>query len=385
MIIIAFAGILLGLIFDLTYSYNALLNPLKITNNLNFKNRIVLAPLTRGRCGDNNIPGAKHHVDYYVQRSSAGLLISEGVAISKQGNGWDGCPAIYNKDHIEGWKKVTSAVHNNNGKIFSQLWHCGRASHSSYHGLIPVAPSAIAIDGTAYGRKGIKTPYEVPRELSIDEISQIVQEFKNAAINAKESGFDGIELHGANGYLIDSFIQSVSNKRNDKYGGSIENRARFLNEILDAVLDVWPSTNVGVRLGPNTNYNGVGSIDYYETFSYILNDLNRRNLAYAHVMDGTAFGFHNYGTPYRISDIRKYYKGILIVNCGYTPEKAEIVLETGTVDLVAFGLAFISNPDLVERISNGWPLTEPAPVSTWYTYPEGKPEVGYTDFPVYKP
>jgi len=361
---------------------SVLFKPYKINEDLTLKNRVVLAPLTRARCV-GNIPGLPHHVEYYVQRASAGLIITEGTAISIQGDGWDQCAHIYAPEHVEGWKKVTSAVHEEGGAIFVQLWHTGRVSHSSFHGLQPVGPSAIAANGIAHAKDGLKAPYEVPRALDIEEIPKIVEEYRHAAQSAKDAGFDGVEIHAANGYLLDQFIQSHSNQRTDKYGGSHENRARLLNEVIDAVLTVWPSSKIGVRINPNGNFNDMGATDYYETFAYVLKQLDKRNLAYAHVMDGVAFGFHGHGEPFRIADVRKFYNGTLLANCGYSKDKAEGVLETGTVDLVAFGRVFISNPDFVLRIKNNWPLADPAPFSSFYEYPGEDPAVGYTDFPLY--
>ena len=348
------------------------------------KNRIVLAPLTRGRCGQDEMPGKPHHVEYYRQRATAGLEIVEATSISLGGVGWDEAPGIYNDDQVIGWKKVTDAVHEEGGIIFSQLWHMGRATHSSIHGIQPVSASAIKADGTARARKGFRPQYELPRALETSEVIDVIEEYRKAAENAKKAGFDGVEIHSANGYLIEQFLQSVSNVRTDQYGGSIENRFRFLKEIFEAVLTIYPVHRIAVRISPNGSSKSMGSDDYYETFAYALTYFNNYNLAYFHIMDGLSYGsFHNKGKPFRIADVRKFYQGVLMGNSGYTKEKAEGAIETGTVDLIAFGRPFIGNPDLVDRFRNDYPLTE-AQSSTFFDYPEGHPEIGYTDFPTYK-
>jgi len=318
---------------------------------------------------------------YYTQRSSAGLLVTEATGISTQGNGWVDAPGIQTDEMVEGWKTVTSAVHSKGGHIFLQLWHMGRASHSSFNeGKLPVAPSALAIEGEQTHTYTGKAPYEVPRALETDEIPGIVEDYKKGAINAMAAGFDGVEIHGANGYLVDQFLQAKTNKRTDKYGGSIENQYQFLKEIVEAILTVVPSHKVGLRLSPNGAYNGMGTGEFRELFTYVLEQLNQYNLAYVHLMDGLGFGFHKLGEPFTLADARKVFKGPVIGNVGYTQETAEETIARGDADLIAFGRPFISNPDLVERFANGWPLAEPAPYSDWYT-PSPK---GYTDFPTYK-
>ena len=258
-----------------------------------------------------------------------------------------------------------------------------QAAHSSFFGHTPVAPSAIAIEGQTHDKNNEHVPYEVPKELSIDEIGSIVEDYRVAAQRAKDAGFDGVEVHGANGYLVDEFLQSSTNKRTDSYGGSVENRFRFAKEVLEAVSSVWPSQRVGIRISPNGIYNSMGSEDNIETFSFALSQFNRMNLAYVHIMDGLAFGFHNKCKVFRLNDARRVYDGTLIGNCGYTKEKAEGALGTGCVDFIAFGRPFISNPDLVERFRNNYPLAADAPFSTYYSHPAGHPEVGYSDFPTY--
>lgn len=360
----------------------------KVTiGGITLQNRIALAPLTRSRCGTDQSPGLPWYVEYYTQRASAGLLISDGTVISKQGMGWDGCPAIYEDHHVEGWKQVTNAVHAKGGAIFVQLWHLGRVAHSSYHGLQPVSASAIAAQGGAHLPNKEKRPYETPRALEISEIAGVVEDFRHAAENAKKAGFDGVELHGANGYFLDQFLQSVSNERADEYGGSIEKRFRIIKEIIEAVSTVWPSNRIGIRLSPNGMYNSMGSVDNFETFTYAFKELNKLDLAYVHVMDGLAFGYHEKCPPFTLEDVRKSYTGIIIGNCGYTKETAETVVRAGNADLVAFGRLFISNPDLVERFKNNWELAPPAHYSVFYGSPssDADPRIGYSDFPAYTP
>jgi len=320
---------------------------------------------------------------YYCQRAAAGLLITEATVISNQANGWMNTPGIYNEAQKEGWKKLVDAVHKKDAPIFLQLWHCGRASHSDFFDgkQLPVAPSAIAIEGdTIHTAKG-KQPYEVPRALETDEIQGIVEDYMFAANRAKQAGFDGVEIHGANGYLIDEFLQSRTNKRTDRYGGSVENRFRFLKEIVEAIATIWPANRIGVRLAPNGKYNDMGSTDFRETFLYAAQNLDKYGLAYLHLLNGLAFGFHELGKPMEINEFRKVFKGPLMGNCGYTKETAEEDIKNNSADLIAFGRPFISNPDLVERFTNNWELNPPARMKDWYSFTEE----GYTDFPIHPP
>jgi N-ethylmaleimide reductase len=348
---------------------------------ITLKNRIVMAPLTRGRAGEDRIPN-DIMATYYSQRATAGLIISEATTISRQANGWNESPGIYTDGMEEQWKKVVESVHESGGKIFLQLWHCGRASHSDFHGGAPaVAPSAIKIDNgeqirTPHGKK----PHEIPRALETHEVELVVEDYRAAAQRAKRAGFDGVEIHSANGYLIDTFLQSKTNQRDDKYGGSIEKRYTFLDEIVNAVCSVWPSRQVGVRLSPNGVFNDMGSPDFREQFTYVAGQLDQYDLAYIHVMDGLGFGFHQLGEPVTLSELRKVYSGTLMGNCGYDRQSAELQIEQGNADLIAFGRPFISNPDLVARFKNEWPLNEEADMSTWYAPTGAK---GYIDFPVY--
>ena len=349
-------------------------------HDLELANRIVLAPMTRARAGTERVPNSLM-ADYYRQRSNAGLVITEATTIAENANGWNQSPGIYTDEMVAGWKQTTEAVHEAGGVVFLQLWHCGRASHSSFHnGDLSVAPSAIKINDEYIHTPIGKQPHETPRALETEEIPKIVADYRAAAVRAKNVGFDGVEVHGANGYLIDTFLQSKTNQRDDEYGGSAENRFRFLSEVLEAVISVWPANRVGVRLSPNGAFNDMGSPDYREQFTYVAKELDNIGLAYLHVMDGLAFGFHELGEPMSLADFRKVFSGPVMGNCGYTQETAEAAVAAGDADLISFGRPFISNPDLVERFRNGWPLAEAAEITDWYS-PSG--EKGYTDFPAY--
>jgi len=344
------------------------------------KNRIVLAPMTRGRAGTERVPN-ELMAEYYSQRASAGLLITEATVVSAQGNGWVGSPGIYTEEMVEGWRIVTQKLKPTGTPIFLQLWHCGRASHSDFHnGALPVSASAVKLNGdpirTPFGKKD----YETPRALTVDEIKATVSDYRTAAANAKEAGFSGIEVHSANGYLINQFLDSKTNLRTDHYGGSLENKFRFLKEIMAAVLKVWPSNRVGVRLSPNGVFNDMGSPDFRETYLYTIKELKRLNLAYVHIMDGLAFGFHQQGEPMSLAEFRAEYDGIIMGNCGYTQEAAEERLVAGHADLAAFGRPFITNPDLPERFRHNWPLKPADDISLWYTLGAE----GYTDYQPYR-
>ena len=357
-----------------------LLAPLSF-DGLDLANRIVMSPMTRARAGRemiaNDLMG-----QYYAQRSSAGLIISEGTFVSKQAVGWVHAPGIWSDKQVEGWKEVTSSVHAHGTPMFLQLWHTGRASHEDFHdGAQPVAPSAVRHEGGEIRTpSGEKKSRGVPRALETDEVPGIVEDYRQAAENAHRAGFDGVEIHAANGYLIDQFLQSTTNEREDRYGGSIENRYQFLREIVDAVCGVWPQQRVAVRLSPNGNFNDMGSRDYREQFTYVIQQLDQYELAFLDVIDGLAFGFHELGEPMTLKEIRGFYKGRLMGNCGYVRDDAESQIAEGHADLIAFGRPFISNPDLVERFANGWDFNEPAPQETWYS---GGAK-GYVDFPAYQ-
>ncbi len=360
---------------------SGLLSPYTI-GDFSLKNRVIMAPLTRGRAGKTRIPN-QSMAEYYAQRGSAGLIITEATAISTQGYGWNNAPAIYTDEQAAAWKAVVDKVHEQETPIVLQLWHTGRASHSSYQleGKLPVAPSAIKIETSeAHTPKG-KQPYETPRALETAEISNIVEDYRKAAEKAKSAGFDGVEIHAANGYLIDQFLQSKTNHRSDRYGGNLENRYRFLQEVVEAVLTVFASGRVGIRLSPNGVFNDMGSPDYRETFLYVAQQLNKYNLAYLHLLDGLAFGFHELGKPMTLEEFRQVFNNSLVGNCGYTQQTAETAIVEKKADAIAFGRYFISNPDLVARFAHGWELNPPADMSVWYS--SGKE--GYTDFPTYIP
>jgi N-ethylmaleimide reductase len=357
-----------------------LLNPFQL-KDLTLNNRVVMAPLTRGRAGAERIPNALM-AEYYSQRANAGLIITEATAISQQGYGWVNAPGIYTEEQTAAWKPIVEAVHAQGSLIFLQLWHTGRASHSSFqvNNQLPVAPSAVKIEGVEAHTPNGKQPYETPRALETEEISQIVSDYRASAANAKQAGFDGVEIHSANGYLIDQFLQSKTNQRSDRYGGSLENRYHFLKEIVESILTVWDASRVGIRLSPNGVFNDMGSPDYRETFTYVVQQLNSYNLAYLHLLDGLAFGFHEQGEAMTLDEFRQVYDGTLMGNCGYDRESAEKAIASGDADLIAFGRSYISNPDLVARFANNWELNPDADMASWYSFgPEG-----YTDFPTYQ-
>jgi len=336
--------------------------------------------LTRARSGKERIPNAMM-AEYYTQRARAGLIITEATTVSSQANGWVDSPGIYTEAMVEGWRKVVDAVHAAGGKIFVQLWHCGRTSHSSFHqGQPAVAPSAIKMQADYVHTPNGKAAPETPRALETDEIPGLIEDYRQAAVHARAAGFDGIEIHSANGYLLDEFLQSKTNHRTDTYGGSIENRFRLLREIVTAVTTVFPAKRVAVRLSPNGSFNDMGSSDYREQFTYAAAQLDAFGLAYLHVMDGLAFGFHELGEAMTLDDFRTVFTGPLMGNCGYDHAAAEKAIASGKADMVAIGRPFISNPDLVQRYENGWPLNPEADMADWYSPTGAK---GYTDFPTY--
>jgi len=354
-----------------------LLQPFSL-HDLPLRNRIAMAPMTRARAGAERIPNALM-AEYYAQRVSAGLIITEATVISEQANGWLHSPGIYTDEMVAGWKLSTDAIHAKGGTVFLQLWHCGRASHSSFHNGEPaVAPSAIKLEGDHIHTPDGKQPYETPRALETEEIPLVVADYRRAAERARDAGFDGVEVHSANGYLLDEFLQSKTNQRTDRYGGSIENRYRMLDEVVTAVTEVWPANRVAVRLAPNGAFNDMGSPDYREQFSYAARQLDRFGLAYLHVMDGLAFGFHELGDPMTLPEFRDLFHGPLMGNCGYDCGSAEAAIAAGHADMIAIGRPYISNPDLVERYAAGAELNPESDMADWYS-PAGAE--GYTDFP----
>eukprot|EP01130_Rhizamoeba_saxonica_P001456 TRINITY_DN11314_c0_g1_i1.p1 TRINITY_DN11314_c0_g1~~TRINITY_DN11314_c0_g1_i1.p1 ORF type:complete len:364 (+),score=107.76 TRINITY_DN11314_c0_g1_i1:45-1136(+) len=346
------------------------------------KNRLALAPMTRGRSTRDTAVPLPSKAEHYSTRTSLGLLISEGVFVNDSARGWLEAPGIYTEEQLEAWKPIVAAVKEADADVpfFAQLWHTGAASHKDLqNGKQPVSSSDIALPGESHTPTG-KKPYEAPRPLTIEEIKQTVQDFKQAAINALEVGFDGVEIHAANGYLLNQFLEPKYNKRTDIYGGSKENNFRFLKEVIEALLEVLPSDKVGVRLSPNGAFNGMGSEGIDEYFRYYITELNQFNLGYFHVIDGLAFGFHNFGEPMTLAEIRELYNGFIVANCGYDSlEKVEQALETGA-DVVAIGRSTLSNPDLAERWQNGWELSEMIPYELFYF---GDDE-GYVNIPKYQ-
>lgn len=339
-------------------------------------NRIVMAPMTRNRAGNGNAPVAMN-AEYYAQRASAGLIVSESSQISLQAVGYPATPGIHSLEQIEGWRSVTDAVHEQGGRIFLQLWHCGRISHPSMqpNQQLPVAPSAIAPTGQASTYLGSQ-PFAVPRALETDEILEVVDQFCQAAKNAMVAGFDGIELHGAYGYLIDQFLQDGTNQRTDRYGGTIANRVRFLLEVTEAVCQVWGANRVGIKLSPSNTFNDMHDSDPKATFSYAIEALNSFGLAYLHLMEPTPADSRHGGKPISVAELRPFFQGTVIANGGYTKETGNAAIADGTADLISFGVPFLANPDLPERFRRNAPLNEPDR-STFY----GGDKKGYTDYP----
>lgn len=347
--------------------------------DLKINNRVIMAPMTRNRADNKHQAPTDLHAKYYSQRAEAGLIISEGSQVSDRAVGYINTAGIYKKEQIEGWKKVNKAVHDEGGKIFIQLWHVGRISHPDFHnGKKPLAPSAINPKAQAYTPEGFKDTVE-PKAMSTEEVLETVQEFKKAAKNAVDAGFDGIEIHASNGYLFHQFFNRTSNKRQDRYGGSVENRARFLFEVVDAVKVFWPENRIGVRLNPSLH--GIFGMEADEetipTFEYIINKLNDYNLAYLHLSEP----FNDVSDiPFLVDNIaehfRPIYKGNLMINAGFNHESGNQIIKKGYADLVAYGKLFISNPDLPSRFAKNAKLTE-WDSDTFYT-PGSK---GYTDYP----
>jgi len=356
----------------------ALLEPITV-GDLVLKNRVVMAPMTRSRADNIENAPTELHAQYYAQRASAGLVITEGSQVSAAAVGYINTPGIYTPAQVEGWKLVTRAVHALEGKIFIQIWHVGRISHPDFFGgELPLAPSAINPNTKSFTPEGFKDTV-TPKAMTIDDITQTMADFKQAAVNAKEAGFDGVEIHSSNGYLFHQFFNATSNQRTDAYGGSIENRARFLFDVLDAVKEVFPQNRIGIRLNPSLH--GAFGMDADKetipTFDYIVRRLNDYQLAYLHLSEPFT---DVSAVPFLVTNIARHYrplyKGNLMINNAFDQDKGNKIIEDGLADMVAFGKAFISNPDLVERFENGAELA-PWDDATFYT----PGEKGYTDYP----
>ena len=353
-------------------SATGLLAPFKL-GQFELSNRMVMAPLTRNRAGEGNAP-RELNVEYYAQRAGAGLIISEGSQISEQAVGYPATCGIHSSAQVAGWQKVTDAVHAKGGHIFIQLWHVGRVSHSSMQpgNALPVAPSAIPAVGMAMTYEGPKE-FEVPRALDSAELAGIVADYKRAAKNAREAGFDGVEVHAANGYLLDQFLRDGSNQREDIYGGDIHNRMRLLKEVVEAVIEVCGADRVGVRISPENSFNGMSDSDPQATFNAVAKMLSGYSLAYLHVLEGdmaTGKAVLDY------SQLRRAFHGVYMANNGYDLKRASEAITNDRADLISFGRLFLANPDLPLRFATGAPLNEPNQ-ATFY----GGGAEGYTDYP----
>jgi N-ethylmaleimide reductase len=365
-----------------------LFSPLEV-GPYRLQHRVAMAPLTRMRADRSSFAPRGLNAEYYAQRATpGGLLIAEATPVMVEGRGNPGVPGIYSDAQIAGWRAVVDAVHAKGGLIFLQLWHVGRVSHSSFQpeGALPVAPSAVPITGSgmlAMTADGKMVPYETPRALATDEVGQVVEAFRQGADNAKQAGFDGVEIHGANGYLLEQFLQSHTNLRTDKYGGSIENRARLLLDITQAVVGVWGANRVGVRLSPYGVANGSGEADPMPLYTHVIKALDPLGLAYLHFIEPRSSGAGRaevnwQNVPSAMVLFRPHWRGVLISAGGFTGEAAEAAIAQGHADAIAFGRIFISNPDLPRRLLYGFPLT-PYNRATFY----GGEDVGYTDYPVH--
>lgn len=355
-------------------SHNDLFAPIRL-GALTLPNRIVMAPLTRNRALPGNVPGPMTET-YYRQRASAGLIITEASPVCAEGHGYPRTPGIHSAEQVAGWRAVTDAVHAEGGRIFLQLWHVGRISHPSLqpNSAAPVAPSALKPAGQVWTGSGLQD-YVTPRALARDELPGIIAAYRQAALNAQDAGFDGVEVHGANGYLLDQFLRSSTNQRNDDYGGPIGNRARLLLEVMEAVIEVFGADRVGVRLSPENRFNDISDADPQATFGYVVDRLSPLGLAYLHVLEGDMTGQSAPGFDY--AALRHAFAGPYMANCGYDRARAMAAVAAGQADLVAFGRAFIANPDLPARLAADAPLNE-ADAKTFYA---GE-EKGYIDYPV---
>ena len=351
---------------------SALLSPLAV-GSLSIPNRLIMSPLTRCRAGADRVP-TELMAEYYRQRAGAGLIISEATSVSPQGVGYDGTPGIWSAGQVKGWQMVTDAVHAAGGRIFLQLWHVGRISDPELlGGDLPVAPSAIPAAGQVRQLRPVRR-YVRPRALETEEIAGIVDDFRRGAENAQRAGFDGVEIHAANGYLIDQFLQDSTNHRTDGYGGSVENRARFLLEITEAVSEVWGSDRVGVHLRPRGEEHDMGDSDPRALFGYVAEQLRQREVAFLFIRETEA-------EDSLLSHLKATFGGPIIANEEMDAGDGRRLVESGIADAVAFGRDYIATPDLAQRIAAGAPLNEPDP-ATFYPQPGQDPSVGYTDYPV---
>lgn len=344
-----------------------LFDPIKV-GDLQLPNRIIMAPLTRCRASEGRVPN-ELMAEYYVQRASAGLILTEATSVTPMGVGYPDTPGIWSDEQVAGWRKITAAVHNAGGRIMLQLWHVGRISDPHYlDGQLPVAPSAIAAEGHVSLMRP-KKPYVTPRALETAEIAGIVEAYRLGAENAKKAGFDGVEIHGANGYLLDQFLQDSTNKRTDNYGGSIENRARLMLEVTDAVIAVWGAGRVGMHLAPRADAHAMGDSQRADTFGYVAQQLGKRGIAF--ICAREAQGDDSLGPQ-----LKQQFAGVYIANEKFDKASAEAALEAGTADAVAFGVPYIANPDLVQRFAKDAPLNTPRPELFYASGAEG-----YTDYP----
>uniref|UniRef100_K3WR49 NADH:flavin oxidoreductase/NADH oxidase N-terminal domain-containing protein n=1 Tax=Globisporangium ultimum (strain ATCC 200006 / CBS 805.95 / DAOM BR144) TaxID=431595 RepID=K3WR49_GLOUD len=359
--------------------------PLTLAEGLTLKNRIVHGPLTRARSDAITRVPTEANAVYYEQRAGAGLIITEATAISPQGFGWYGAPALYNDEQAAAWRDIVQRVHKRDGKIFLQLWHMGRQCHPSLspNGDVVSASANCYTEGRTRNDKGESVGFEMARALETNEIPGIVEDYRRCAERAKEVGFDGVEIHACGGYLVDLFLQSSTNQRTDQYGGLFENRARFLFEIVGALKTVWPADRIGVRIGPNGSYGGMGSEDNPEMFTYVLEQLSRSPLGYVAIQDGLGFGFTDKCRLTTAFDVKKAYKGMVLANVSYTRDIAEGAIRSGAVDFVGFGRLYMANPDLAERFLNDWPLNTELEYKYWWDANMGTE--GYNTHPTYTP
>ncbi len=347
-------------------------------HGLALPNRMVMAPMTRTRASDDHVPGPMM-AEYYSQRASAGLIVSECTEISTQTHGILRAPGLYRDDQVAGWRKVTDSVHAAGGRIYAQIWHCGRISHPDLlGGALPVAPSAVKAEGEIFLPSGIKAPFPTPRALELKEIPPIIEAFGAATRRARQAGFDGVELHGAFGYLPDQFLQDGTNHRTDGYGGNVHNRARFMMEVIDEMISAWEPARLGVKLSPSNRFYGAFCSNAYETYAHVIQALVAEKVGYIHLMEPSAADLKT-GTvqiEHVVQSFRPLIPGVVIANGGFDKARAEAVLVSGQANLVSFGVPYVANPDLVERFRRDAPLNTPDPATFYSEGPHG-----YTDYP----